>query len=95
MLHGVADACAIAIKRRNEKDDLIHLKPSGRAAIRIRRPSLICINDRNSQSATRGQKSRYFESHSRGIREMDIRIFLAVLIAATALLLASYFLGPL
>jgi hypothetical protein len=38
VLHGVADAFAIAIKRRNEKDDLIHLKPSGRAAIRIPSP---------------------------------------------------------
>jgi hypothetical protein len=34
VLRGVADAFAIAIKRRNEKLDLIHLKPSPRAAIR-------------------------------------------------------------
>jgi hypothetical protein len=29
------------------------------------------------------------------VREMDIKMFLAVLIVATALLLASYFLPPL
>src|SRR6516165_3514513 len=34
-LHGAADAFAIAIKCRNEKSDLIHLKSSGYAAIRI------------------------------------------------------------
>ena len=40
-------------------------------------------------------ESRYFEGRVRGVREMDIKIFLAVLIVATAFLLASYFLGPL
>ena len=34
-LHGAADAFAIAIKCRNEKSDLIHLKSSGYAAMRI------------------------------------------------------------
>ena len=95
MLHGAADAFAIAIKRRNEKDDLIHLKPSGCAAIRIPSPSLICINDQSPGNATTAPKSRYFEGRARGVREMDIKIFLAVLIVATAFLLASYFLPPL
>jgi hypothetical protein len=47
VLHGAADAFAFAIKRRNEKHDLIHLKSAGSAAIRKSRYAPIDLHQRS------------------------------------------------